>query len=479
MRSSAITPQGSSRRLVVTSLLAAPAAACGLQTTVPDGGIAAPGSFRMAAGAAEVPPPDPAWWRAYNQPELDRLMRAALAENQDIAAAMARLRQADAQVRAAGAALLPALDAGASVGRARSIGRTPQTVGEGQDRFSGSLVAAYQLDFWGGNRAILAAARSSAQAARFAVGVVALQVQAAVANAYFALAGAREQLAIQRGNIEVATRNLTILRQRLSVGTATGLDVAQQETTLATQRAAVPPLQLAADQNLLALATLTGVTPDAIQVAEARLARIAVPAIAPGLPASLLQRRPDILLAEANLATASASVTAARAALFPTISLTAQGGIQSVALRALLEPGSTLYSIAAGLTAPIFDGGRRRAQAEQARGREAELLASYRQAILEGLQDTEAALAALQRNSELVGLQMARVNAAQQAYNVAEAQFRAGTVDLLTVLNVQTSLFTARNALAQAQAARLQSSGALFTALGGGWSPAAIAEARA
>lgn len=465
---------GAASRRALLLLAAALPAGCGLETTTPEPGILTPTRFRAAPAAEPAAAPDPAWWRGFGTAELVRLMDGAMAANLDIAAASARLRQADAQVRVAGAALLPVVDADASVARSRSVGRTPDTVGQGRETYGATLSASYEIDFWGRNRAILASARSSVAATRYAAGVVALNTQSSVANAYFALLAAREQLAIQRGNIEVATRNLAILRQRLSVGTATGLDIAQQETVLATQRAAVPPLQQAADQNLFALATLTGVTPDRIAVGTTRLAAVVVPAIAPGLPAEVLQRRPDIGLAEANLAAASASVTAARAALYPTIALTAQGGLQSLALRTLLNPGSSFYSIAAGLAAPIFDGGRRRAQLEQARGREAELLAEYRRAILAALQDTETGLSALRRNSELVALQSARVNAAQQAYNVAEAQFRAGTVDLLTVLTVQTNLFVARNALAQAQAARLQSAAALFTALGGGWTADAL-----
>lgn len=461
-----------STRCAVILLSGAALAGCGLQTTVPEAGIPAPAGFRNGADAA-APAPDPDWWREFGSTELDRLMRAAMAQNQDLAVSVARLRQADAQVRIAGAALLPVVDADGSFGRTRSAG-APGALREGRDFYTGTLSASWEIDFWGRNRANLASARSNAAAFRYAAGVVALQTQATVANTYFAVAGAREQLAIQRGNVQVAERNLAILRQRLAVGTATGLDVAQQDTVVATQRAAIPPLQLSAEQNLLALGTLTGMTPDRIEVASTRLAALRVPAVQPGLPSEVLQRRPDILQAEAGLASASASVTVARAALYPTIALTAQGGIQSSAMRTLLDPGSAFYSIAAGLAAPIFDGGARRAQVEASRGREAELLATYRRTILAALQDTESSLAALQRNSELVTLQMARVNAAQQAYNVAEAQFRAGTVDLLTVLTVQTNLFTARNALAQAQAARLQSAASLFTALGGGWTPAAL-----
>ena len=451
-----------------------------LQTTVPEAGILTPTGFR-AGGAAAVPAPapDPGWWREFSSAELDRLMQAAMLQNQDIAAAAARLVQADAQVRVAGAALLPQVNASGEYGRARSTGRIADSVAGGRDNYLASLSVGYIVDLWGENRANLAAARSSAEATLFAMGVLTLQIQASVANAYFALIGAREQLAVQQANIEAATRNLTILRQRMAVGTATGLDVAQQETVVATQRALVPQLQLTADQNLFALATLTGVTPEAIEVAPSRLPALRVPGVQPGLPSEVLLRRPDVRQAEASLASASASVTAARAALFPTISLTGQGGIQSAAMATLLYPGSTFYSIAAGLAAPIFDGGTRRAQLAGARGREAELLANYRRAILSALQDTEASLAALQRNNELVAAQTARVNAAQQAYNIADAQFRVGTVDLLTVLNTQTNLFLARNALAQSQAARLQSAAALFAALGGGWSAEAVRMASA
>lgn len=416
--------------------------------------------------------PDPRWWEGFGSPQLDRLMRAAMADNLDIAAAVAQLRQADAQVRISGAALLPTVDGDLSLDRSRGTSRNAGTAGTAGNSFGASLSAGYEVDFWGRNRAALDSARSSATAARYAIGVTALSIQSAIATTLFAVLGAQEQLEIQRGNLEVATRNLGILRQRLAVGTTTGLDVAQQETVVAQQRAGIPPLQLNAEQNGFALGTLTGVAPEEIDIAAVRLDRLLVPEIAPGLPAEVLARRPDVQLAEANLQAGNADVAAARAALFPTISLTASGGLQSVALETLLRPGSTFYSLASGLTAPIFNGGALRAQVELYTARQAALLANYRKAILSALQDTESSLSALQRNSELVVLQRARADAAQRAYTIAEAQLQAGTVDLLTVLNTQTTLFSARTALAQAQTARLQAAAALFTALGGGWTGA-------
>ncbi|NKC32555.1 efflux transporter outer membrane subunit [Falsiroseomonas selenitidurans] len=454
-------------------LLGGLASGCAARIDPAASGLRLPGLFRGAA-AAPVPGamrwPDATWWQGFNAPQLDALMRAAMAGNLDLAAAAARLRQADAEVRISGAALLPSLDADASARRSRASNRNPGSAAPAGNSFGAGLSASYEVDFWGRNRAILDSARASATAARYAIGVTALSTQSAVANALFNALGALEQLEIQRGNLEVATRNLTILRQRLAVGTATGLDVAQQETVVAQQRAAIPGLQRTVEQNAFALGTLTGVPPGAIDIAALRLEEITVPGIEPGLPAELLARRPDVQQAEANLLAANANVAAARAALFPTIALTGSGGVQSLALETLLRPGSTLYSLTAGLTAPIFDGGALRAQVAQFSARQQELLATYRLAILAALQDTETSLSALQRATEAVALQRARERAAQRAYQIAEAQLQAGTVDLLTVLSVQSSLFSARNALADAQTDRLLAAAGLFTALGGGWS---------
>jgi NodT family efflux transporter outer membrane factor (OMF) lipoprotein len=461
------------RRVAGALALGAMLAGCAPETERAASGLSLPVAFRTVGPAVTAPAamewPDAAWWQGFGTPQLDALMRAAMAQNRDIAIAVAQLRQADAQVRIAGASLLPQVDADLSAGRSRAGSRNLDTAGRGQNSFAATLSASYEVDFWGRNQAALEAARSSAVAARYAIGVTALSTQAAIANTFFATLGAEEQLAIQRGNLEVATRNLGILRQRLAVGTATGLDVAQQETVVAQQRAAIPPLAQAAEQNRLALATLAGAMPGAVAVDAVRLGALRVPEIAAGLPAAVLARRPDVQLAEANLQTANANLAAARAALFPTIALTGRGGVQSLALETLLRPGSTLYSVAAGLAAPIFDGGALRAQVDLFRARQEQLLAAYQRAILSALEDTEAGLSALRWTTEQVALQRLRVEAAQRAYDIAEAQLRAGTVDLLTVLNVQTSLFSARVALAQAQAARLQAAAGLFTALGGGW----------
>ena len=444
-------------------------AACALPIETASPRFTAPARFVATAAPAPAAAPDPAWWREFGAPDLDRLMAAAMQRNLDISAAVARLRQADEALRITGAQLLPVVGADASVARTRSTSRNPGTPAEAGRRYGGSIFASYEIDFWGGLAAQREAARATVLASEFAIGTVTLATQSAVAGTLFDLLGAQEQLAVQQENLAAAERTLTILRGRLSVGTATGLDVAQQETVVAQQRAQMPALRRAIEANAFALATLTGQLPADVTVAAQRLGAIRVPEIAAGLPAEVLARRPDVRLAEANLTVAAADITAARAALYPALTLTAEGGLQSLALETLLRPGSTIYALSAGIAQSIFDGGARRARVALNRARQDELLAAYQRALLAALQDTETGLSALRNDRDLVALQGARVEAAQRAYAVADAQFRAGTIDLLILLNTQSSLFSARVALAQAQGSRLQSAVALYVALGGGW----------
>ncbi|MBW8270112.1 efflux transporter outer membrane subunit [Caldovatus sp. SYSU G05006] len=466
---------GRARRAALPCLALLPLlAGCGLLRPDPlAADVALPARFGATAGAPEPARwPEPEWWRGFGAPELDALMAAAMAANFDLAAAAARVREADALVRVAGGALLPAVDLSAAATRSQAAASgsfARRRVGSAD---SLGLAASYEVDFWGRNRAALDAAGHAAAARRHDLGTVALTAQAAVANTYFALLAAQEQVAIQQANLAAAARVLDILRERLAVGTATGLQVAQQETVVAQQRALLPGFRLQVEQNRHALALLTGRAPEAIAIEGGVFNRLRVPEVAPGLPAELLLRRPDVLAAEAELAAQQANVVVARAALFPSIRLTASGGFQSLALETLLRPESQLFSLAAGLTEPIFRGGALRAQVTAERARQEELLALYRRAIVNALVDTENALAALRRTAEQERLQAEAVATAERANAIAEEQLRAGTIDLVALLLAQQSLFTARTLLVQARLARLQAAVGLFRALGGGWGTA-------
>jgi NodT family efflux transporter outer membrane factor (OMF) lipoprotein len=335
------------------------------------------------------------------------------------------------------------------------------------------LNASYEIDFWGKNRAISEAAQENAIASRFDRDTVVISTEVSVATAYFLVLSSQDRLRIARQNVEAANRVLTLIKQRFEAGTASALEVAQQETLLAQQRAQIPPLDQILRQNVATLALLVGRAPALVKVRGGSLFRLGIPRVTAGLPSELLIQRPDIRFAEAQLASADASVLAARAAFFPSISLTGQYGIASTALKNLFTPQAILYQVAANLAQPIFDGFRLEGQLEQARGRQLELLSNYRKSIISGFTDVERALIAIAENAELERLQQQVVTASRQAFNIAESRLREGTVDLTTVLITQQALFNAQDNQVVARLARLQAVLSLYQALGGSWMPPA------
>jgi NodT family efflux transporter outer membrane factor (OMF) lipoprotein len=338
--------------------------------------------------------------------------------------------------------------------------------------YSSSLSAAsYQLDFWGKNRDATLAAEETATANRFDRDVVALTTLSSVANAYFQVLAAQDRIRTANQNIASAQRILDAIKQRLKAGTGTDLDVAQQESILANQRAAVPPLRQALAQNVNALATLVSRPPESVNVKGGSLDRIAVPRVSPGLPSELLTQRPDIRRQEAQLASATANVGSARAQFFPSIQLTGQGGYQSSALVALFQPHAAFFSLAGSLTQPIFDGGQILANFEYTNARQDELLQTYRKTVVSAFADVDNALIAIRQTTERLRLQREVVASSRRAFQLSEQQLRAGTADIVTVLNTQLTLFQAEDSLSQAQLARLQAFVSLYQALGGGWEP--------
>jgi multidrug efflux system outer membrane protein len=429
--------------------------------------IPPPAAWTTGSDAAAAEWPDRDWWHGFDSSDLDQLIGQAQHANDDLRAAVARVHQADAQRRIAGAPLLPALNAEATATRARQ-----PVLGEGYvtgNAFNPLLSASYELDFFGRNRALYAAASASAKASRFDRTTVELSVMAGVAGTYFQVLELRDRLAIAQDNYANAAKVLRGLKLEETAGIATGLDVAQQETVVATVNATIPPLKQQLRQNLDALAILIGATPESVDVTHGDLDQIGQPLVRPGLPSELLARRPDVAEAEAQLIAANANIAAARAAFFPTISLTATGGFESSALAGLLTPANRVWSLGADVTQPIFQGGALLGQYQLAKGRYEELLADYHKAVISAFANVEDALIALQQSTDLVERQQTAATTAQRAYEFAQAQMRAGTINVLTLLSTETALFSARDALAQAKYAHLQALVTLYQALGGGW----------
>lgn len=419
--------------------------------------------------------PSADWWHGFGSEKLDELIAEAQRSNDDLAVAIARVQEADAQARIAGAPLLPSLDFTADATRQRGpISGAGAGAGVGTGRatfntFNPALAASYELDFWGKNRALRASARATAIASHYDKETVALTVVSSVATSYFQALEFRDRLDVARQNLVNGQKVLRGLQLQQTAGIATALDVAQQETTVALLDAAIPPLQEQFRQIVNALAVLIGKTPESIDVDTGTLISLKSPLVAPGLPSQLLSRRPDVAESEQQLISANADITVARAALFPSIQLTAGGGYESSALSSLINPASSVWALSAGLTQPIFHGGALRGQVVFSNAHYAELLSTYHKTVISAFSNVENALVAARQTKEQQIRQQKAVDTARRAFQYAQTQMSAGTVNILNVLNTENALFSAQDELVQVQYLHLQSLVDLFTALGGGW----------
>lgn len=478
--------------IAVSAISLLGASGCNLNWEKPDLAAPPPERFR-AASPASAPPLRGAHEFAtlFRSKQLTGLVEQALNENLDIGAAVARIKQADAQARLSSAALWPAL----SMNHIAQTNRTPGTVlvttsgaqeltPASSDTLSTSgfqpvefgffqlgLTASYEIDFWGKNLDASSAARILANASRFDRDAVEIATVTSVLNAYFQALAARERLKIARDNVRIASGVLGIIRLRLQVGTASALDVSQQEALLADQSAAIPVHEESLRQadNLLAL--LVARVPTDLNVRSDSLSSLSIPTISPGLPSEVLLRRPDVAGAEARLAAQEFSVLSARAAFFPSVTLNTLYGVQSALLKNLLRPEAAAWQLTAGLAQPLLDGYALQGHYDLQKGRYEELATLYRKQILAAFMDVENALVAARETERQVKLRSAAVAAWRRAYATAFARLQAGTIDSVTLSTTQTSLFQSLDRLAQARLARARAAASLYQALGGGWSP--------
>lgn len=469
-RSSTRQAQGTRRsRIAPAAALALAAALAGCAVTEPVTRVQLP----MPAAWSEAVPaqaqaPDPAWWRGFGSTRLDALVAEADIANPDLRVAAERVRQAELQLRSAGASLFPSLSLGGNTGR--RYNDSPGSAGSTTGSTALSLGASYEIDLWGRIAAGIQGARAALEGSRHDLDAARLSLAAGVAEGYFQLLAFEERIRIAQENLEIAQRVLTIVEARYRNGAASALDVSRQRTAVLSQQAALLPLQTQARQTRSALAILLGRAPQDLQLGSEPLDALAVPAVGPGLPSELLTRRPDLAAAEARLAAADADVAAARAALLPSIQLRGSAGLASGALLSLADP-STSISLIASIAQTLFDGGRLENQVEQVRSRRRELIEGYRKAVITALKEVEDALADNARNLRQEEVQAAVIEQAQRTLQLAELRYREGADELLSVLDAQRTLFQAQDQRVQIRLARLASSLDLFRALGGGWRP--------
>jgi NodT family efflux transporter outer membrane factor (OMF) lipoprotein len=448
------------KRPLLAGVCALALSACATTSPVPElASSDVPMAFEQPVAEAAPIWPKPDWWRGFGSDELNGLIVSAQSWNLDLAAAETRILQADARVREVGSALLPTVSIGAS-SDLPSDGGTPTGV---------SLAASYEFDFWGRNRSLLTAAQASNRATRADRETVALTATATTATTYFQLLSLRERIEIARLNLENAEAVLAVTDARVRNGAASPLELAQQRQTIAGQRAQIPQLEQQELETRAALALLLGRPPEGFDVTARDLTAIQSPGVAPGLPSELLARRPDVVTAEANLEGANANLAVARAALLPSISLTASGGISTGTLTGLVT--NPIYSAGIGLSLAqtIFDAGRREAVTDEARAREQELLLAYRSTVIIAFSEVETTLGSIANLSEEVAFREEQAAQAQIAFDIAQARYREGVDNFLVVLDAQRSLYQSRDQLQQTRLQQLLQLVALYRALGGGW----------
>lgn len=434
-----------------------------LSLEVPAGWEQAP----AAATAGETTQwPDKAWWHGFGSAELDRLIAAAQADNSDLAAAAARIAQAEAQLAATGASLLPAIDADAGAGR-----RIPGK-GRASNSLSAGVSASYQLDLFGELAAGVDAARAQLAGSRYDRETVALTVTTSVATGYLAALSLGDRLDIARRNLADARTVMDLVQARADAGAASELELAQQRGVVAQNQAVIPPLEQALVETRNALALLLGRPPEGFVLTGNSLAEIRLPPVVAGLPSALLTRRPDLKRAEADLAAAEADIAAARAAFFPSIALTASADTASTALSGLFQPPSLLFALAGSIVQTLFDGGRREAQSDLAKARRDEIVQAYRKAILAAFADVENGLSRIATLAAQRRFQDQQVAEARRARDLATDRYRAGAIDLVELLDAQRSLYQAQDAQNQLKLASLDALVTLYAALGGGWEAA-------
>ena len=444
-------------------LLAAALAACSLGP--PPAGPEIMPAAAWGVGPAPVDPaqwPPAGWWRGIGSPELDRLIEAARGGNHDLAAAYARTLQATAQLRIAGAALSPEVEAGGSAGRTRSNSRTSSS-------YQTLLTASYQIDLFGGNAALRDAAQARLAASRYDREALALSIDAGVVLGFFRLLALRDRIRLSEGTLEIARSVLDLLEQRRAIGVSTELEVARQRNVLASQLAALEVLRQAEREALSGLALLLGRAPMGFAVEAQSLADLSLLTVTAGIPSGLLLRRPDVRAAESVLAAAGLDVVVARADRLPAITLTGRGGLLSGELSSLVQSQSLLYGATASVAQTIFDAGRLAAREDLARARHQELSELYRRVADEALADVVDALNATGTTARQHEFAYEAYVQAGEAFRIVEARYREGTGQFLDLLDAQRAVFQANDALVQAVLARFSALVALYSALGGGW----------
>jgi NodT family efflux transporter outer membrane factor (OMF) lipoprotein len=420
------------------------------------------------------------WWEIYNDPALNDLETQITISNQNVLAAMARYREARDQVRVARASLFPTVTTTPAVTRSRTSGTFARGSNVVNAVSGGTLMdytlpvdVSYQADVWGNIRGSVRAASATAQASAADLENAGLTIQAQLAQMYFQLHGLDGDANLLQTTLALFQQSLQLTQDRFNVGVASGADVAQAETQLATTRAQLIDIGVARAQFEHAIATLIGRAPSEVSIPAVVLSSVP-PSIPVGLPSALLERRPDIAAMERTIAAANEQIGISKAAFFPSVLLNASGGFETSNLAQWFTWPSRFWSVGPRLAETLFDGGKRKAQVDLAEAVYDESVANYRETVLTALQQVEDQLSGLRILEQEAQAQADAIRAAQQTLDIVTAQYTAGTTDYLQVITAQSALLQNQRAAIDVLTRRQTASVLLIEALGGGWNAAQL-----
>ena len=446
----------------------------------------------IGAGSSAVDAHEPAadlatFWRGFDDPMLTQLVERAIAANFDVRIAQARLQEARAGLAGAKGNELPEVDTSSSAGRALQPAYLYPGETRGQrtgNAFDGHFIANWELDFFGHNRRLTESAAAQVDASDAGVHAARTVVIAEVARTYLDLRGLQRRYSVAQQSLENQRQTLHLVNVRLDAGRSTQLDVARASSLYDSTDAILPALQAAIDRDAYRLATLTAQSPRTVSMALAdprplpTLPVTDLSTLPLGTPEQMLRRRPDLIAAERQLASANADIGVATADLFPRISLTGSLGFGSSRTSQFGKRDSDEYSYGAGLVWPILDFGRVRSRIHANEAVAAQALASYEQTVAVALEETEGALSQFSRSAHQADLMARATRSADEATRLSRLRFTAGSVDLLIVLDAERQSLAAQDTLVQAQVGQATALISVYRSLGGGWDPSSLVAAR-
>jgi NodT family efflux transporter outer membrane factor (OMF) lipoprotein len=413
------------------------------------------------------------WWTLFQSPTLNTLIEQAVKSNPDLQSAVAALRVAKENTAAQVGAYFPTIEANPTAARYHNSAILSPTLNNYQPYFNlyGAQVSAeWTLDIWGGNRRAVESLKATADMQRFEADAAYLTLTSALAAAAIQEASLREQLAATQDIVKEEVASLDVLKKQLSLGQVAGSDVAAQEAALAQAQQTLPSLRKQLEQEQDLITVLAGRFPNDRVPQTFELDTLVLPQELPvSVPSNLVEQRPDIRAAEESLHSASAQIGVAVANMLPNLTLSAADGTTATQLAGLFAPGNGYWTLAAGLTQPVFDGGTLLHKTRAARAAYDQAFAQYRATVLSAFQNVADTLYAIQSDADALRATVASRDAAEKSLNSARLRLRVGDANVLVVLNAEQTYQQAVISLAQARAARFADTVALFQALGGGW----------